>query len=302
MNTRFLETFVLLAKVQNFRLTAERLQTTQASVSSRIAALEAHLDTRLFFRNSRSASLTPDGVRLLALAERIVRLSDELEQALRGRTTSAGVLRIGVVDWVAHTWLPRLMSKIGREYPDVTLEIMPGATQELIAMLKEDEVDLILHLADVALSECESYSLGDVDMAWAAHPSLGLGRDGPVDLARIAMHPVIGFGRHSEQQMTLDRLFLNVTQKTVRTHHVASPSIAIRMVADGLGVAVLPAAMISAERAAGSIALLDVDADSRFPPLSLTASYRGDGGEVLAAPAAVMAREVAHESGAGAWA
>jgi len=298
MNTRFLETFVLLAKVQNFRLTAERLQTTQASVSSRIAALEAHLDTRLFFRNSRSASLTPEGIKLLGLAERIVRLSDELRQALHGRTTSAGVLRIGVVDWVAHTWLPRLMSKIGRDYPDVTLEVMPGATPELIAMLKEDEVDLILHLADVNLPDCESCALGDVEMGWAAHPALGLGRDGPVALDCIAMHPVIGFGRHSEQQMTLDRLFLNVTQKAGRAHHVASPSIAIRMVADGLGVAVLPVTMIASELAAGSIMLLDVEPDARFPPLALTASYRGPGGEALAAPAAVLAREAARESGA----
>ena len=41
MNIRFLETFVWLAKLENFRLTAEKLHTTQAAVSSRIASLGA---------------------------------------------------------------------------------------------------------------------------------------------------------------------------------------------------------------------------------------------------------------------
>ena len=43
MNLRFLETFVWVARLKSFRLTAEKLFTTQASVSSRIAALEADL-------------------------------------------------------------------------------------------------------------------------------------------------------------------------------------------------------------------------------------------------------------------
>ena len=44
MNIRFLETFVWLAKLENFRLTAEKLHTTQAAVSSRIASLEEAFD------------------------------------------------------------------------------------------------------------------------------------------------------------------------------------------------------------------------------------------------------------------
>jgi DNA-binding transcriptional LysR family regulator len=41
MNLKFLETFVWVARLKSFRLTAEKLFTTQASMSSRIAVLEA---------------------------------------------------------------------------------------------------------------------------------------------------------------------------------------------------------------------------------------------------------------------
>lgn len=63
MNLRFLETFVWVARLKSFRLTAEKLFTTQASVSSRIAALEADLGVKLLLRDSRGVSLTPEGAR-----------------------------------------------------------------------------------------------------------------------------------------------------------------------------------------------------------------------------------------------
>ena len=43
MNLKFLETFVWVARLKSFRLTAEKLFTTQASISSRIAVLESEL-------------------------------------------------------------------------------------------------------------------------------------------------------------------------------------------------------------------------------------------------------------------
>ena len=54
MNVRFLETFVWLAQLRNFRMTAEKLHTTQAAVSSRIATLEQDFGVRLFDRGARA--------------------------------------------------------------------------------------------------------------------------------------------------------------------------------------------------------------------------------------------------------
>ena len=44
MNLRFLETFVWVARLRNFSLAAEKLCTTQAAVSNRIATLERELE------------------------------------------------------------------------------------------------------------------------------------------------------------------------------------------------------------------------------------------------------------------
>ena len=61
MNLRFLETFLWVARLNSFSATADRLHTTQAAVSNRIAALERELGIRLFDRDLRSVRLTPEG-------------------------------------------------------------------------------------------------------------------------------------------------------------------------------------------------------------------------------------------------
>lgn len=72
MNLRFLETFVWVARLRSFRLTADKLFTTQASISARIAALEEELGVRLFDRDTRGVQLTPDGHKVLEYADRMV--------------------------------------------------------------------------------------------------------------------------------------------------------------------------------------------------------------------------------------
>ena len=73
LNLKFLETFVWVARLRNFSLAAEKLCTTQAAVSNRIATLERELGVRLFERDLRTVSLTPHGQRALPQAEAIMR-------------------------------------------------------------------------------------------------------------------------------------------------------------------------------------------------------------------------------------
>ena len=76
MNLKFLETFVWVARLKSFRLTAEKLFSTQASISSRIAVLEDELGVKLFVRDSRGVTLTPEGDKVLAYAERMMDTRD----------------------------------------------------------------------------------------------------------------------------------------------------------------------------------------------------------------------------------
>ncbi|WP_321812568.1 MULTISPECIES: LysR family transcriptional regulator [unclassified Burkholderia] len=287
MNIRFLETFVWLAKLENFRLTAEKLHTTQAAVSSRIASLEEAFDVRLFDRNTRSATLTPAGRRMLAYAERIVRLDSEMRRDIDA-ASDAGLIRIGVIESIVHSWFPALMAQLRERYPRLDVEITSDTTLHLIRLLSTDGVDLILQTDPVPGPDFTNLPLCEFPVRWAASPRLGLGGE-RLDVARLAAYPIISFSRHSGPHATIERLFAAV-ERPASINCITSVAAMIRLVADGFGVAALPPAIIGRELQEGALELLDVEPE--FPALPLVASYRTRGLPV-AARIAELASEVA---------
>jgi len=287
MNIRFLETFVWLAKLENFRLTAEKLHTTQAAVSSRIASLEEAFDVRLFDRNTRSATLTPAGRRMLAYAERIVRLDGEMRRDIDA-ASDAGLIRIGVIESIVHSWFPALMAQLRERYPRLDVEITSDTTLHLIRLLSTDGVDLILQTDPVPGPDFTNLPLCEFPVRWAASPRLGLGGQ-PLDVARLAEFPIISFSRHSGPHATIERLFAAV-ERPASINCITSVAAMIRLVADGFGVAALPPAIIGRELHEGALELLDVEPE--FPALPLVATYRSQGLPVTAR-IAELASEVA---------
>src|SRR6218665_79794 len=81
MNTRFLETLVVLSRLKSFRETAQVLHTTQAAASQRIPPLEDELGVFLVDRSHRTLTLTPVGEQVVRQAERMLALERELKRA-----------------------------------------------------------------------------------------------------------------------------------------------------------------------------------------------------------------------------
>ena len=79
MDDTRLRCFLSLARTLNFTQTAEEVFLTQQAVSRSIAALEKELELQLFQRSTRSVRLTPEGVRFLAMVER---MEGEFQQTL----------------------------------------------------------------------------------------------------------------------------------------------------------------------------------------------------------------------------
>ena len=142
MNVRFLETFVWLAKLRNFRLTAERLHATQAAISSRISALEQEFGVRLFDRGPRDVKLTQEGTKALAFAEQILKLTNDMLASVSDRSHVSGLLRVGVMESVVHTWLPELLRQVRDEYPNLTIELTCDTSTNLSVQLVNGNVDI----------------------------------------------------------------------------------------------------------------------------------------------------------------
>ncbi|MBC8742605.1 LysR family transcriptional regulator [Paraburkholderia sp. UCT31] len=291
MNIRFLETFVWLAKLQNFRLTAEKLHTTQAAVSSRIASLEESFDVRLFDRNSRLATLTLAGRKMLAYAERIVRLGEEMRREVGDAEDEGGLIRIGVIESIVHSWFPALMGLIRERYPRLEIEVTSDTTIHLAHLLRTDVVELILQTDAMTGPDFTNLPLCEFPVRWFASPTLGLSSQ-TLELTRLAEFPIVSFSRHSGPHATLEKLFAAAVERPARINCITSVAAMIRLVADGFGVAALPPAIIQRELREGALEVLDVQTD--FPPLPLVAVHRAQS-HPLAAGIAELARQAASE-------
>src|SRR6218665_133173 len=127
MNTRFLETLVVLSRLKSFRETAQVLHTTQAAASQRIAALEDELGVFLVDRSHRTLTLTPVGEQVVRQAERMLALERELKRATQPDAPPAGRVRIGVIETVVHTWLTPLIHGLTPPLPPLDPDTTPHA-------------------------------------------------------------------------------------------------------------------------------------------------------------------------------
>jgi DNA-binding transcriptional LysR family regulator len=135
-----LEIFKTVAEQGGITKAAARLHRVQSNVTTRVKQLEERLGTTLFLRQHRRLVLSPDGRRLLAYADRLLRLSSEAEAAVRN-DTPAGTLQIGALESTAATRLPPILSRYHQRYPDVGIELVTGTTGALIAKVVNHEVE-----------------------------------------------------------------------------------------------------------------------------------------------------------------
>ena len=100
MNIKFLETFIWLVRLKSFRATAEKLNTTQPNISSRISSLEDILRTTLYVRGSKEFQLTAAGRRIFDHAEQIVDLYLTIQREVASAGGEQAVLRVGIIEMV----------------------------------------------------------------------------------------------------------------------------------------------------------------------------------------------------------
>ncbi len=248
-----LETFVRVADLGSFRRAAERLATTQPNISARIAALEGELGQRLLERDAGSVTLTQPGRVALAHARRVLRGVEELMSATGGATRVQGVLRLGVTEMIAHTWLRHLLKALPRAYPNVLLELTVDRSQHLSTALFDRSLDLALQSGPFERRSTGAIALGRYPFIWVASPALGLDAGTDLSLGDIARFAIL---THARGTFPYDQLTAHVARSgrgDVRLVTSSNLAACIQMALDGLGVACLPRAMVAGDLAAGRL-------------------------------------------------
>lgn len=281
-----LESFVWVAKLGSFRATAERLNTTQPNISVRISQLEAVLGVRLFHRDSGSVALTPIGHSLLGHAERVLVASEEFSQQSIRSDQQIGVLRLGVAELIAQTWLRDYLLDLRQVFPNVDVELRVDLTINLREELVSRALDLCLLNGPISNFNISNIDLGSVPYLWVASPHLGLAIP---DITTLATHTILTHARNTRHFVELSAHFRDRWEKPVRIVPSSSLSACLQMTIDGLGIAPLPRTLVEKPLASGE--LIEVAYDWKPSALVFTASFAHTPASFLLKRSAELAME-----------
>lgn len=141
MSIRFIRTFVSIARLGSFSAAARALGMTQSTVSLQMKALEEQMRAELFDRSGRRPTLNGPGRAFLEKAEEVLRLYDQMGEAVSAYDEHAGILKFGAINSVVTGLLPQALSRLRQNYPKLQTRIVCGLSQELVRQVDDGEID-----------------------------------------------------------------------------------------------------------------------------------------------------------------
>lgn len=151
LEVRHLELVNAIHAEQSITRASARLHLTQSALSHQLKNLEDRLGTLLFERNGRTMQITPAGERILESAEVVLRELKSAEEEIGSLASSPrGMVRIATQCYTCYWWLPRLLRRFNREYPDVEVAIELEATRRPVEALLAGKLDLAITNRKVA--------------------------------------------------------------------------------------------------------------------------------------------------------
>ncbi|MDX3241458.1 LysR family transcriptional regulator [Streptomyces sp. ME18-1-4] len=238
---------VAVAETSNFTRAAERCSVVQSSLSHRIADLERELGVSLFARSSRRVELTSAGTAFLVGARECLAAAD---RAVADAAAATGVVRgrlaVGVIVTTAAVDVPELLQRYRAQHPDVRVVLRSGRSDELAAAIRSGDLDLaFLGLPEGGRPPGVETVVLDHDehvlVVPAGHRLAGAAR---VALRDTAEETFVDFVGGTPARAQSDQAFAAAGLVRDVAYEAGVVELITRLVARGLGIALLPSAFI----------------------------------------------------------
>lgn len=189
--SREIRSFMVVSQSDSIRAAADRLNISAPALSRQIQILERSYGAPLLVRSSTGVALTAEGEALRDEALKWMAADTKLSQRVReARKTTDLQLRMGVMEGLVETMVPRLTERLEEIFGVVELDLTVGTTGDIIDRAEALELDLIVafnmpRLSRLVMVQSEEYHLGVVYA-----PGAGPDGEGPITLAETLQYPL----------------------------------------------------------------------------------------------------------------
>lgn len=257
LTLRQMRYFEALASARHFGKAAELVHVSQPALSAQIMEMESHLGVKLVERSRSGVFLTRKGEEVLTRTRAILAEVDRLEQSARASAgTLEGRIRIGVIPTLAPYLVPRLVPHLRSVYPAIEIELKESITSRLVSDLGEGLLDAVVAALPIETDGLSTKPLFS-DRFYMAMAD---------DERNILMSPL------TEDQVDVEQLLLLEEGHCLRDQALAVCSTAgkrrlvsfgatsmttlLQMVANGMGMTLIPEIAIATETARNAIRIV----------------------------------------------
>lgn len=235
-----LATYRLVISRGSFTAAADVLGLSQPAVSLQMRQLEATLQTRLIERTGRGIRPTSAGVTLLEHCTDIEKaVNAALQSVALHQQNIHGTVSLGTGATVCIHLLPAVLLALRQAWPQLTVGVKTGNTQEIVRAVEENRIDIglvtlpvtskILHVTPVMQDEFVLISAASLHAETLAFTP-----------ARCAENPLIVFESGSGTRQLIESWFLAAGVELNPVMELGSIEAIKRMVRAGLGYSIVP--------------------------------------------------------------
>ena len=160
--------FVAVVDAGSLSAAARKLDMPLASVSRKVAELEAHLKSRLLHRTTRQLSLTDVGASYLAACRRILEEIGEAERAATGEyAVPKGELTVTAPIVFGRLHIVPVVAEFLAQYPEISVNLM---LTDRVVHLMEEQCDVAVRIGDLPDSSLKALQVGTVRRVVCASP------------------------------------------------------------------------------------------------------------------------------------
>ena len=238
-----LRLYVAVVDAGSLTAGANRFGISLAAASKRIAELEQHCGMALLRRSQRGVTATPNGQTLHRHAIEVTARLEQLALAVEDfHTGTAGHLRLWANPSAFGGFLPRVLAEYAGLHPDVKLDLEDALSEEAVRAVTIGTAEVAI-IGDNTPTEGLETLFADVDdlvlIAPAAHP---LAESTSIALVRALDHDFVTLARTASLTRKVSAA-AEAAGRILRIRvQVRSFDAMCRMVAAGLGLAILPRA------------------------------------------------------------
>jgi LysR family hydrogen peroxide-inducible transcriptional activator len=237
-----------VAEYRHFSKAAAACHVTQSTLSAAIAELESQLGVKVFERNKKTVLITSLGEKLLAQARIVLGdVEDFVGIARAHEAPLVGDLRLGVIPTIGPFLLPAVLSDLRKSFDRLKLYLKEEMSAELVQQLQQGQLDLIILAFPFRLPDMETVSLFKDEFLLCLPPGHELEKVQQVKLHQLRGQSLLLLEEghclrdHALEACKLESADTNLVYQGTSLHTL------VQMVANGLGMTLLPAMSVDAD-------------------------------------------------------